>query len=162
MLSLRDCLDLADVTEDEIAAIVRHERIPLIVALELGHHLLCTPAGAKKVREFIVDDIAAAQSRHSCRECERFSRTLAQYLESHSECREPDSRRAPRLLELVAIGQAGQLEKSPEGTCAIHPATFDNIQDAKRHQDCCACARSSLELVRALDPADEPAGHGQD
>ena len=156
MLSLRDCLDLADVTEDEIAAIARHESLPPIVALELGHHLLGDPAGARKVRDFIADDIAAAQSRHSCRECERFSWTLAQFLERRSECREPDSPGLPRLLELVAIGQAGQLEKSMAGTRDAQPATLDDIQDAKRRQDCCACARLSLELVQALDPDGEP------
>jgi hypothetical protein len=45
MLSLQDCLDMAEVTESEIAAIARHEHIPPIVALELGHHLLRLPGG---------------------------------------------------------------------------------------------------------------------
>ncbi len=151
MLTLRDCLDMADVTEDEIAAIVRHERIPPIVALELGHHLLGTSAGAKKLRDFIADNVAAAQSRHNCRECEKFSCTLAQYLEHHSECREPGSPGLPKLAELVAIGQAGQLEKSAEGTRDTHPAALDGIQDAKRHHDCCACTKLSLELLQALE-----------
>ena len=155
MLSLRDCLDLADVTEDEIAAIVRHESLPPIVALELGHHLLGTPAGARKLRDFIAEDVTAAQGRHSCRECERFSWILAQYLERRSECREPDSPGLLRLLELAAVGQAKQMEKSMEGAGGAPPAALDEVQDAKRHQDCRACARLSLELVRALDPDGE-------
>ena len=151
MLTLRDCLDLADVTEDEIAAVVRHEGLPPIVALELGHYLLGTSAGAKKLRDFIAEDITAAQSRHNCSECERFSWTLAQFLERHSESREPDSPDLPKLSELVAIGQAGQLEKSMEGTCDAPPAALDGIQDAKRHHDCCACTKLSLELLQALE-----------
>jgi hypothetical protein len=85
MLNLRDCLDMADVTEKEIAAIARHEHIPLIVALELGHYLLGTPEGAKQVRQFIVDDIDDAQRRHNCHDCETFSRSLARYLENHPD-----------------------------------------------------------------------------
>ncbi len=155
MLTLRDCLDLADVTEDEIAAVVRHEGIPPIVALELGHYLLGTSAGAKKLRDFIADDISAAQSRHNCRECEKFSWTLAQFLERHSESREPDSQEFPRLSELIAIGQAGQWEKSMEGACDAHPAALEGIQDAKRHHDCCACTKLSLELIKALKEVKE-------
>jgi len=33
MLSLKDCLDMSEVSDAELAAIARHERIPPIVAL---------------------------------------------------------------------------------------------------------------------------------
>ncbi len=161
MLSLLDCLDMADLTESEIASIARHEHIPPIVALELGQQLLRTPEGAKKLRQFIVDDVADAQARHSCRECERFSQTLEQYLEGHPECRKTDPGGALRLLEVVAIGQARRMAKSPEATRAAHRDSLGSIQDAQRRNDCCACVRLSRELVRALGPGDEPAGHDQ-
>ncbi len=32
MLTLRDCIELCDVTEDEIAGVAEHERIPMICA----------------------------------------------------------------------------------------------------------------------------------
>ncbi len=158
MLSLRDCLDLADLTEDEIAAIARHENIPPIVALELGHQLLRTPEGTQRVRRFIVDDIAAAQARHSCRECNSFSLTLAQHLKDHPQCGQSEPGQTLDLSELLAIARAQQLAKRPEEVAAADRRKLDELQGARRRQDCCACARLSLELVRALVPDDAPAG----
>ena len=66
MLSFQDCLDLADVSESEIAAVLAHEHIPPIVALELGHYLLQTAEGREKLQGLIVDDVLAAQVRHHC------------------------------------------------------------------------------------------------
>jgi hypothetical protein len=151
MLNLRDCLDMADVTEKEIAAIARHEHIPLIVALELGHYLLGTPEGAKQVRQFIVDDIDDAQRRHNCHDCETFSRSLARYLENHPDTRDRDPRHAPHISELLAIGQAELLDDPQEGSGAADQAALDGIHDAKQRHDCCACERLSLELLKALD-----------
>ena len=152
MLNLRDCLDLADVTESEIAAIARHEHIPPIVALELGHHLLSTPEGTEKLRQFIVDDIDDAKDRNNCRECEAFSRTLAHHLQSHPETRDRGSGSAPRILELLAIGQAGgPLGNPPKATGTTDQTPGDDIQNAKQRHDCCACARLSLALLEALD-----------
>ena len=62
MLSLQDCLDMADLTDVELAAIARHEKIPPIVALELGHRLVQTEAGVEVLRQFIQDDIKSAYS----------------------------------------------------------------------------------------------------
>lgn len=45
MLSLEDCLALCELSEDDVLAIAHHERIPEIVAAELGHHLARTPQG---------------------------------------------------------------------------------------------------------------------
>ncbi len=36
MLSLQDCLDLTEISDGELAAIARHEKIPPIVALVVG------------------------------------------------------------------------------------------------------------------------------
>ena len=67
MLSYRDCLDMAAVTEDESAAIARHEHIPAIVALELGHNLLASEAGRKRLQEMIVSTVIAAQATAAAR-----------------------------------------------------------------------------------------------
>jgi hypothetical protein len=45
MLSLEDCLALCELSEDDVLAIAHHERIPEIVAAELGHYLARTPRG---------------------------------------------------------------------------------------------------------------------
>jgi hypothetical protein len=43
MLTLQDCIELSELTKEEILAIARHEHIPEIAALELGHYLVQTP-----------------------------------------------------------------------------------------------------------------------
>jgi hypothetical protein len=63
MLTLQDCLDLCELSESEIAAIAEHEHIPMIAATELGAYLLHRPHGVERIRQMIVDDIAAAKSR---------------------------------------------------------------------------------------------------
>ena len=60
MLSLEDCLALCELTEDEVLAIARHERIPEIAAAELGHYLVRTPEGEMCIKSMIRDDIAEA------------------------------------------------------------------------------------------------------
>ena len=39
MLTLKDCIAFCDLTEDEVKAIAEHERVPEIVAIELGQCL---------------------------------------------------------------------------------------------------------------------------
>jgi hypothetical protein len=62
MLSLQDCLALCELTEDEVLAIAHHERIPEIAAAELGHYLVRTPEGEKRIKSIIRDDIAEART----------------------------------------------------------------------------------------------------
>jgi hypothetical protein len=60
MLSLEDCLALCDLTEQEVLAIAHHEHIPEIAAAELGNYLVHTPAGERRIKAIIRDDIAEA------------------------------------------------------------------------------------------------------
>ncbi len=150
MLSFQDCLDLADVTESEIAAILAHEGIPPIVALELGHYLLQTKEGREKLQGFIVDDILAAQVRHSCDTCESFSRTLSQYLKRCAARDGSGMTVLPGSSELAAIGEAQEMVENAETAESADHRTVGSLQKAKDCDDCCACAKLSLELVAAL------------
>ena len=40
MLSYQDCVELSDLTEEEIEAIAEHEHLPEIAALEMGSYLV--------------------------------------------------------------------------------------------------------------------------
>lgn len=62
MLCLEDCLALCELTEEEVLAIARHERIPEIAAAELGNYLVRTPQGEMRIKGIIRDDIAAARA----------------------------------------------------------------------------------------------------
>lgn len=150
MLSFRDCLDLAEVTEDEIEAIVKHDRIPPIVALELGHQLLQTAEGRGKLRDILADDVRTAQVRHRCAECEAFSRTLSRYQKNHPASEDDAAAATLDLAGLAAIGEAETGEDSSED---VDPATREarrELEDAKDRSDCCACAELSLALVRMM------------
>ena len=157
MLSLQDCLDLTDLSDAELSAIARHEKIPPIVALELGHRLIQTDAGVETLRQFIHDDIMSAQRQNRCRDCEQFSRTLADFNEKH-----PDGQSAPpdqveRLHELLAIGQSEEVGKVSKGSVKRRKIALRDVQKAKGHHDCCACGRLSLRLLRLLETFDNAA-----
>ena len=157
MLSLQDCLDFADLSDAELSAIARHEMIPPIVALELGHMLIQTTGGVETLRQFIQDDIMSAQRQHCCRDCQEFSRTLADYNEKH-----PDDRSAPpdqveRLHELLAIGQSEGIGKVPKGSDKRRKIAVRDVQKAKDRHDCYACGRLSLRLLRLLEIAGDDA-----
>ena len=112
MLTFRDCIDLAGMTESEVDAIARHERIPAIVALELGNHLLRSPGGKLTIRQYVVDDIVEAQARHSCRDCVKLSKVLGSFLATDPDCREMNAASAEHVAELVAIGLVGQVPET--------------------------------------------------
>ena len=45
MLSLKDCIDMCGLTEDEVAAIAEEANLPPIVAVLVGSNLLRSEAG---------------------------------------------------------------------------------------------------------------------
>ena len=61
MLSLEDCLALCELSEEEVLAIAHHERIPEIVAAELGHYLARTPQGELALQSML------REARHRAR-----------------------------------------------------------------------------------------------
>jgi hypothetical protein len=61
MLTYQDCVALCGLSRGEVEAIAEHEHIPPIVAAELGHYLCTNQAGERCIRNFILDDIAAAE-----------------------------------------------------------------------------------------------------
>jgi hypothetical protein len=150
MLSFRDCLDLAEVTESEIEAIVKHSHIPPIVALELGHQLLQTAEGQGKLRDIIADSVRGAQIRHRCAECEAFSRTLSRYLAAHPASEDDAAAATLDLAGLAAIGEAEDGEDRSEDADPTKRQARRELEDAKDRSDCCACAELSLALVRMV------------
>lgn len=56
MLTYQDCLGLSPLSEEEIAAIARHEHMPEIVALELGWALSETSEGRRQIQRMICEN----------------------------------------------------------------------------------------------------------
>lgn len=90
MLTLRDCIGLCDVTEDEIAAVAEHERIPLICAAELADYMVHSPNGVPMLKGMILDDIEAAEARGDWTHWRKLRLTLYHFIQSHPDFR-PDS-----------------------------------------------------------------------
>jgi hypothetical protein len=85
MLTLRDCIDLSDLTEEEILAIAEHEHIPEIIAMEYGQYLMETPDGEPCIKAIIRDDIRHAEQRGDTEHMLKLKLVLKHFIDSHSE-----------------------------------------------------------------------------
>lgn len=85
MLTLQECIDLCDLTEEEVEAIAEHEHIPMIVAAELGNYLVHSPDGIPKIRAFIADDIKAAAARGDKAHVRLLKLVLWHFIQTHPE-----------------------------------------------------------------------------
>ncbi len=63
MLSIRDCLDYCDLTEDEVALIAEHEGIPDAAAAQVACGLVQTPEGVVLLTQYMLDLIEKADER---------------------------------------------------------------------------------------------------
>jgi hypothetical protein len=84
MLTLQDCLELCELTEDEVLAIAEHEHLTEMAALELGNYLVHTPAGERRIKAMIVEDIDAARARRDVRHAVLLKLVLKHFVDTHA------------------------------------------------------------------------------
>lgn len=84
-LSLQDCIDMSDLTEEEILAIAQHEGLSELLAIELGSYLVQTPSGEKHIKHMIQDDIKQARKRGDHQRTALLKSVLKHYLEHHAK-----------------------------------------------------------------------------
>lgn len=60
MLTYEECLEMSELSADEIAAIAEHEHMDPMIAVALGHYLV-THDGEQHIQRFIIDDIERAK-----------------------------------------------------------------------------------------------------
>lgn len=85
MLTIEDCLALCELTEDEIDAIAEHERVPEMVAVELGNYLIHLPDGRRRISGMIRDDIRQARERGEKLHAAKLKLVLRHFLEHHAK-----------------------------------------------------------------------------
>lgn len=85
MLTLQDCIDLCELSADEIKAIAQHEHVPEIIAVEIGEYLIHCENGIPHIRRIIVDDIEEAQSQGKEEEVERLRSVLKHFIAAHPD-----------------------------------------------------------------------------
>ena len=85
MLTYEDCLELSELTEEEVESIAQHEHIPEIVALELGHYLIETPDGIPMIKRIILDDIEAERRRGHTEKALHLKLVLRHFVHTHPQ-----------------------------------------------------------------------------
>ena len=85
MLTLKDCIALSDLTEDEVAAVAEHEHIPQIIAAELGYYLVHDKDGVPMLKRMIVDDIEAARHRGDIDHALKLRLVLHHFIQTHPD-----------------------------------------------------------------------------
>lgn len=66
MLSLRDCLDYCDLTDDDVALIAHHASIPEVAAAQMLCGMVQTPEGVLVLNRYLEElEAQAAQAGHS-------------------------------------------------------------------------------------------------
>jgi hypothetical protein len=79
MLTLADCVAFCGLNEDEIDAIAEHEKVPEIVAAEIGAELLKTPKGIFEIKGFILDNLEKAKLSGQVAKAKHLDRVYARF-----------------------------------------------------------------------------------
>ncbi|CDH47354.1 MAG: hypothetical protein IPL59_14605 [Candidatus Competibacteraceae bacterium] len=83
MLTYQDCVELSDLTEEEIEAIAQHEHLPEMAALELGSYMVHTEEGVPMIKRIILDDIDEARRRGHAEKALQLKLVLKHFVETH-------------------------------------------------------------------------------
>ena len=87
MLSYQDCVELSDLTEEEIEAIAEHEHLPEMAALELGSYLVHSADGVPMIKRIILDDIEDARQREHTEKVLKLKLVLKHFVDTHPDTR---------------------------------------------------------------------------
>ncbi|MCB1765089.1 MAG: hypothetical protein KDJ22_03365 [Candidatus Competibacteraceae bacterium] len=85
MLSYEDCVELSDLTEEEITAIAEHEHLPEIAALEMGSYLVHTSEGVPMIKRIILDDIEEERHRGHNEKVLQLKLVLKHFIDTHPQ-----------------------------------------------------------------------------
>lgn len=83
MLSIRDCLDYCDLTEDEVSLIAEHEGITDCAAAQVACGLVQTPEGILLLTTFMLDLVERANEEGDRSKVERAKSLCAQFMADH-------------------------------------------------------------------------------
>lgn len=84
MLTYEECLELSDLTSEEVDAIAEHEHMDPMIAMALGHYMI-THAGEHKIKRIIMDDIEKAQRERNYQHAEMLQKVLKHFIATHPE-----------------------------------------------------------------------------
>lgn len=85
MISIKDCIDYSDLTEDEVTAIAEHEHLPFACAAQLACCLAQTQDGTELLRCLLKNAVCDAASCGHEAALQTASRACAQFQANHPE-----------------------------------------------------------------------------
>ncbi len=83
MLSIRDCLDYCDLTDDEVALLAEHEGIPEPAAAHMACGLVQTPEGVLVLTHFMLDLVEQANARGDKTKAAQAESVCARFMADH-------------------------------------------------------------------------------
>lgn len=84
-LTLQDCLDMSELTAEEVHAIAQHENLAEVVAAELGNYLVHAPGGERQIRRMIIDDIRDAAAAQNAARAAQLKLVLKHFVDTHPQ-----------------------------------------------------------------------------
>ncbi|MEM5537258.1 hypothetical protein WNY58_12755 [Neptuniibacter pectenicola] len=84
MITYEECLELSDLTADEVDAIAEHEHVTSMIAIALGHYMI-THDGEQKIKSIIMDDIDKAEREKNYQHAEMLRKVLKHFIATHPE-----------------------------------------------------------------------------
>ena len=85
MLTYLDCVELSDLTEEEIEAIAEHEHLPEMAALEMGSYLVHNPEGIPMIKRIILEDIEEERRRGHADKALQLKLVLKRFVDTHPD-----------------------------------------------------------------------------
>jgi len=85
MISIKDCIDYSDLTEDEVAAIAEHEHLPFASAAQLACGLAQTEDGTELLRCLLKNAVCDATNCSHAETLRTAQRAYAQFIANHPE-----------------------------------------------------------------------------
>jgi hypothetical protein len=83
MLSIRDCLDYCDLTDDEVALIAEHEGLPDAAAAQIVCGLVQTPEGVLMLTHVMLDLVERANECGDSRKAAQAQSVCARFMADH-------------------------------------------------------------------------------
>lgn len=85
MLSIKDCLDYSDLTEDEVAAIAEHEHLPFASAAQMACGLAQSDDGTELLRCLLRNAVCDAEHCDHAEILLTAQRAYEQFIANHPE-----------------------------------------------------------------------------
>lgn len=83
MLSIRDCLDYCNLTDEDVTLLAEHEAIPKIAAAQLMCGLVQTPEGVLIVTRYMQELAENAHRRGDFEKAQHTRRICARFISAH-------------------------------------------------------------------------------